>query len=132
LALAASPSSDLQSIRDELVLQQPIRRELNRLVIALDTLIDEAIGESSRLRYHSPALQSAVDGMLAALSAWRTVSARLWRLPEAAARQESFIVGRCTASVIASASRKSRRALSDVFQPKSCGSGLTRTARNLG
>jgi uncharacterized membrane protein YccC len=92
LALAASPSSDLQSIRDELVLQQPIRRELNRLVIALDTVIDEAIGESSRLRYHSPALQSAVDGMLAALSAWRNVSARLWRLPEATARQESAAV----------------------------------------
>src|SRR5262245_26331335 len=92
LALAASPSSGMQSIRDALALQQPIRRELNRLVIALDTVIDEAIGESSRLRYHSPVLQSALDGMLAALSAWRTVSGRLWRLPEAATRQESAAV----------------------------------------
>jgi uncharacterized membrane protein YccC len=92
LALAASPSSDVQSLRHELVLEQPIRRELNRLVIALGTVIDEVIGESSRLRYHSPALQSALDGMLAALSAWRTVSGRLWRLPEAAARQESAAV----------------------------------------
>src|SRR5262245_48507102 len=88
LALAASPSSNIQSIRDGLGLQQPVRRELNRRVIALHTVIDEAIGESSRLRYHSPVLQSALDGMLAALSAWRTVSGRLWRLPEAAARQE--------------------------------------------
>src|SRR6266481_4428809 len=82
LALAASPSSDIQSIR----------RELNRQVIALDPVIDEAIGESSRLRYHSPVLQSAVDGMLAAMSAWRMVSARLWRLQEAAARQEPAAV----------------------------------------
>src|SRR6266478_885048 len=92
LALAASPSSDIQSIRLELIRQQPIRRELNRQVIALDPVIDEAIGESSRLRYHSPVLQSAVDGMLAAMSAWRMVSARLWRLQEAAARQEPAAV----------------------------------------
>src|SRR5262245_27513686 len=58
LALAASPSSNIQSIRDGLGLQQPVRRELNRRVIALHTVIDEAIGESSRLRYHSPVLQS--------------------------------------------------------------------------
>jgi len=92
LALAASPSSDMQSIRRELIRQQPIRRELNRQVIALDPVIDEAIGESSRLRYHSPVLQSALDGMLAALSAWRIVAARLWRLPEAAAQQEPAAV----------------------------------------
>jgi uncharacterized membrane protein YccC len=89
LALAASLSSDTQSIRRELIQQQPIRRELNRQAIALDSVIDEAIGESSRLRYRSPVLQSALDGVLAALSAWRTVAARLWRLPEAAARQET-------------------------------------------
>jgi uncharacterized membrane protein YccC len=88
LALAASPSSDVQSVRRELMRQQPIRRELSRQVIALDSVIDEAIGESSRLRYRSPVLQSAVDGMLAALGAWRMVAARLWRLPEATARQE--------------------------------------------
>src|SRR5262249_52626962 len=85
LALGASPSSDMQSIRHELIQQQPIRRELNRQAIALDSVIDEAIGESSRLRYRSPVLQSALDGMLAALSAWRTIAARLWRLPGAPA-----------------------------------------------
>src|SRR6202051_3454171 len=42
---------------------QPIRRELIRQVIALDPVIDEAIGESSQLRYHSPVLQEAVDGL---------------------------------------------------------------------
>src|SRR5262245_21822805 len=88
LVLAASPSSDVQSVRHELIRQQPIRRELYRQVIALEPVVDEAMGESSRLRYHSPELQSARDGMLDALSAWRMVAARLWRLPAAAARQE--------------------------------------------
>ena len=36
---------------------QPVRRELVRRVIELDPVIDEAIGESSQLRYHSPVLQ---------------------------------------------------------------------------
>jgi hypothetical protein len=50
---------------------QPVRRELVRQVIALDPVIDEALGESSQLRYHSPVLQRAVDGVLAALAGWR-------------------------------------------------------------
>src|SRR5262249_56031161 len=43
--------------------QQPVRRELMRKVIALDPVIDEAIGESSTLRYHSPVLQGALEGL---------------------------------------------------------------------
>ena len=35
---------------------QTVRRELVRRVIALDPVIDEALGESSQLRYHSPVL----------------------------------------------------------------------------
>jgi uncharacterized membrane protein YoaK (UPF0700 family) len=35
---------------------QPARRELVRRIIALDPVIDEAKGESSQLRYHSPVL----------------------------------------------------------------------------
>src|SRR6266852_2481848 len=42
---------------------QPVRRELVRRVTALDPVIDEALGESSQLRYHSPVLQRAVDGL---------------------------------------------------------------------
>src|SRR5712671_6267747 len=45
---------------------QPVRRELIRRVIALDPVIDETVGESSRLRYHSPTLQRAADGLLTA------------------------------------------------------------------
>ncbi|MGA7264462.1 MAG: FUSC family protein [Stellaceae bacterium] len=71
---------------------QPVRRELIRRVIALDPVIDEAIGESSRLRYHSPILQRAVDGLLAASAGWRTVAVHLMRLPYDQARREADIV----------------------------------------
>jgi uncharacterized membrane protein YccC len=82
LARTGSALSDLQ----------PVRRELIRQVIALDPVMDEAIGESSRLRYHSPVLQAAIDGLFAALAAWRTVAVRLTRLPDAVARQEANAV----------------------------------------
>ena len=68
---------------------QTLRRELVRRVIALDPVIDEALGESSQLRYHSPILQNAVDGLLAALASWRTVAVALARSPQERARQEA-------------------------------------------
>jgi uncharacterized membrane protein YccC len=71
---------------------QTIRRELVRRVIALDPMIDEAFGESSELRYHSPILQNAVDGLLAALAGWRTAALLLARSPEQRARQEAGAV----------------------------------------
>ncbi len=70
----------------------PVRRELARRVIALDPVIDQALGESSRLRYHSPVLQTAVDGLFAALAGWRTVSARLARLNDDTGRREADAV----------------------------------------
>jgi uncharacterized membrane protein YccC len=68
---------------------QILRRELLRRVIAFEPAFDEAIGESSQLRYYSPVLQSALDGLFAALSGWRAVAACLVRLPEDQARRES-------------------------------------------
>ncbi|MGE5780265.1 MAG: FUSC family protein [Hyphomicrobiales bacterium] len=71
---------------------QPVRRELYRRVIALDPTIDEAKGESAEIRYHSPVLQAAVDGLFAALAGWRTVAMHLTRSPDHAARQEADVV----------------------------------------
>ena len=71
---------------------QATRRELVRRVIALDPAIDEAFGESSQLRYYSPVLQRAVDGLLAALAGWRAVAVALARSPEGRARQEADAV----------------------------------------
>jgi uncharacterized membrane protein YccC len=71
---------------------QPVRRELVRRVIALDPVIDEAKGESSQIRYHSPVMQRAMDGLFAAQAGWRTVAVLLARLPDDEARQEADAV----------------------------------------
>jgi Fusaric acid resistance protein family len=80
LAPAGSMSSDTQ---------QPVRRELIRKVVALDPVVDEAIGESSTLRYHSPVLQEALEGLMVAIIGWRSVGVRLTRLPDRVAREEA-------------------------------------------
>jgi uncharacterized membrane protein YccC len=69
-----------------------VRRELTRRVIALDPVIDETIGESSRLRYHSPVLKRAVDGLIAALAGWRTVADHIELIPADQARAEALVV----------------------------------------
>ncbi|WP_414463804.1 FUSC family protein [Hyphomicrobium sp. DY-1] len=71
---------------------QPIRRDLTRRVIALDPVIDEAIGESAGLRYHSSVLRGTMVGMFAALSAWRGIAARLANAPETEARKDADAV----------------------------------------
>ena len=82
---------------------QPARRELVRRAIALDPVIDEAIGESSQLRYHSPVLQTAVDGLFAALAGWRTAVIHLARLPDDRARDEAETVLRSVPQELRSA-----------------------------
>jgi len=71
---------------------QEVRRELTRRVIALDPVVDEAFGESAQLRYYSPVLQTAVDGLFAALAGWRAVAVHLSSLPADQARQEADAV----------------------------------------
>ncbi len=58
---------------------QAERRELLRRVIALDPIIDQALGESGQLRYRSATLQAGVHGLLAALAGWRAVATHLGR-----------------------------------------------------
>jgi uncharacterized membrane protein YccC len=54
-----------------------VRRDLIRRVAVLDPVIDEALGESSDLRPHSPVLQAAVGGLFEALSGWRAAAVHL-------------------------------------------------------
>jgi uncharacterized membrane protein YccC len=68
------------------------RREFVRRVIALDPMIDQALGESSHVRYHSPNLQTAVYGLFRALDGWRGVATHLSRLPENVRRQGANII----------------------------------------
>jgi uncharacterized membrane protein YccC len=74
---------------------QAERRELTRRVIALDPMIDQALGESSQLRYHSPILQTAVHGLFIANVGWARTAMHLRRLPEDTARQGAETILRC-------------------------------------
>src|SRR5256886_8897797 len=49
---------------------QPARRALVRRVIALDPVIDGALGGSSPLRHHSPGVAVGVDGLFCAQARW--------------------------------------------------------------
>jgi uncharacterized membrane protein YccC len=69
-----------------------IRRDLIRRVIAIDPVIDEAIGETSDLRYRLGGLHAALEGLFAALSGWRMVANHLELLPNNQQRQEADAV----------------------------------------
>jgi uncharacterized membrane protein YccC len=71
---------------------RPVRRDFIRRVTALDPVIDETLGESSQIRYHSPVLQKAVDGLFLALAGWRAVGNRLVRMPHEEAQHEAAAV----------------------------------------
>jgi len=58
-------------------------------VIALDQVIDEALGESCVVRAHSPVLQNAADGLLAAISGWHAAAVLLARTSHRRAQQEA-------------------------------------------
>ena len=78
-------SSDLLQFR-------ALRRELLRRVIALDPMIDAAIGEASDLRYRSAVLQRAVSGLMETISAWRKVALAIARNGDASTPREAQAV----------------------------------------
>jgi uncharacterized membrane protein YccC len=84
LALAGSELPDTQSHR----------RELVHRVIALDPAVDQVLGESSYVRYHSSILQSAIQGLFRALDGWRGVATHLSRVPRDLDRQEAQTIMR--------------------------------------
>jgi uncharacterized membrane protein YccC len=90
--IASRFAGTLANAGAEFAATQTVRRELVRRVIALDPVIDEALGESSQLRYYSPVLQRAVDGLLSAMAGWRAVALMLANSPQETARQEADAV----------------------------------------
>jgi uncharacterized membrane protein YccC len=82
LAMAGPEIADTRAVRCELL----------RRVIALEPIIDQSVGKSSRLRYRSLVVQSEVDGLFAALTGWRAVANHLLQLPHDAARQEAAMI----------------------------------------
>ena len=69
-----------------------IRRDFIRRVAALDPVIDEALGDSSDLRPHSPVLQAAVGGLFAALSGWRAAAVHLDLLGDTGRREARIVL----------------------------------------
>jgi uncharacterized membrane protein YccC len=64
-------------------------RALIRRVVAAEPVIDEAIGESIRLRSRLPVLQDALDGLLTALAGWRAVALHLAQHGDPADRRDA-------------------------------------------
>jgi uncharacterized membrane protein YccC len=81
----ATASSSLDQFR-------ALRRDLLRRVIALDPMIDAAIGEASDLRYRSAVLQRAVSGLMETISAWRKVAFALARNSDATSPREAHAI----------------------------------------
>ena len=76
----------------ELTQFQGLRRDLLRRVIALDPMIDAAIGEASELRYRSRVLQRAVTGLTETISAWRKAAYEIALNGHASTRSEARAV----------------------------------------
>jgi uncharacterized membrane protein YccC len=77
LAMAGQQLPDTQAERREFVLR----------IIALDPMIDQALGESSHVRDQSAILQSAVHGLFKALEGWHGIATHLSPLPDDLDRQ---------------------------------------------
>jgi uncharacterized membrane protein YccC len=93
--ITAQFSTTLARAGSDFARTRRVRHEFLRKVIALDPVIDEVIGESSQLRYHSPVLQRAVYGLFDALGSWRIAAVLLSRLPDEQASPEARDVLAC-------------------------------------
>jgi uncharacterized membrane protein YccC len=68
------------------------RRSILRRVTALDTVADEAIGESSEIRYRSGILQHALVGLFASIAGWSVIANHFEQLPSDTAREDANAV----------------------------------------
>jgi uncharacterized membrane protein YccC len=107
---------------------RPIRRELIRRVVALQPVIDEAIGEASQLRAHSPMLYAAVERMFDTLASWRTVAAHLSETrPELARAQAEIILQRMPPNLQAAALQHASMDTAEIVLVRERYSALART-----
>ena len=58
---------------------QSERRDLLARIVALEPAVDQALGESSHVRFHALSLERAVHGLLRALDGWRRIATYLGR-----------------------------------------------------
>jgi hypothetical protein len=104
-AIAAGFTRTLEMAGWEFADAQLVHREFVRRVVALDPVIDQALRESAQIRYHSPMLQSAVDGLFTARSAWRAIADHVSGLPAGETRQEATAVLECVPPQLRSTSQ---------------------------
>lgn len=90
--IAAGLASTFAPTGSEPSAGRSMRRALIQRVIALDPMIDQTLGESAQIRYHSPVLERAVDSLFAALAGWRTVANHIVQLPGAEYPQEAQVI----------------------------------------
>jgi uncharacterized membrane protein YccC len=106
-----------------------VRRGFIRDVVALDPVIDQTLGESAEIRYHSPVLQNAVDGLFTALSGWRAI-ANVHGLPAGQVRREAAAVMGILPPELQSASRP-ETAARWIREPVALRQGCELAARRL-
>jgi uncharacterized membrane protein YccC len=94
--------ADLLAVGKEDVTTSDDRRRLIGQVVALDGLIREAIGESSDLRGRVQTLQSGIEGLFTALSAWRGIAKYVARSGSAALGLEQSVAAAAVRSLAAS------------------------------
>lgn len=87
--IASGLARTLSTAGDDLRDPVAVRREFLRRVIALDPIVDQALGESSQLRYHVSILQRALAGLFSALAGWHAVAEHLAGLPAKEARHDA-------------------------------------------
>ena len=71
---------------------QAERRDFVQRVAALEPVVDQTLGESSHVRYHSSIVQTAVYSLFRALDGWRGVATHLTHLPENLEREQAEII----------------------------------------
>jgi uncharacterized membrane protein YccC len=103
---------------------RPVRRDLVRRLIALDPVIDEAVGETLGLRYRSPVLQAAMGGLFAALSGWRMLARHLELLPRNQGRREADVIRRCLPQELASAPMRGEWTVDPFRMRHACASAV--------
>jgi uncharacterized membrane protein YccC len=105
---------------------QAARRELVRGVIALEPAVDQALGESSHVRYHAWTLQTAVNGLFRALDGWRGVAAHLSRLSDNLNPQETETILRSIPLELRSAGAPTRWLADPIALRRVCAQAVHR------
>jgi uncharacterized membrane protein YccC len=90
--IAAGLARTLSMIEVDHSQMRSVRRGLIARTVSLSPVIDEAIGETTDLRYRSQALQGAVDGLFSGLLGWRTVANCLERMPPDESCREGAVI----------------------------------------